>query len=500
MTPERVASGATWGLHRHISCAIADRRRHQAYEASPSSGLSIFPRQLSIVYFSSQYQPWRRLVGTCCCPNSGGQQSEYSPCPHTRNCLSDSASPRFAYEKACKAIKAKLPEPSQQLQLRLQPAYAFVTQRQPISRAAAIRQARSRYFSTRATGPFASSVRSGARVDYAAYQRSRVGSAISRLTSRAPFASTLRPCLTGGALCRTAGGYAIGAGRIGGARYFSNGPAAPAQVINNVSAAMRAFFLSGQKVRFDGIDPRTGEKRYRTVTALRDQAERRLTAFSRTAPGSYIDFQLSPTITALGAVRALQKKPASDEGFDSVTLNSEGLMDLLSVDFARALKDFAAVLNDLKRLSTLGDLPISLHDKSTIRVRFPGCDAETVEQLCDEVGVERGQIFQDEDFDVCNGTDLALLFPFAPSAAPSPEAEYFTFDDPLKRQNPDEVDWRGMMSSENKTKSSPGHSKDTPTGLDYEDIELFGRNPWTASPSGYSSIDISDLGDRVLLP
>lgn len=327
-----------------------------------------------------------------------------------------------------------------------------------------------------------------------------MGAAINRLTSRAPFASTLRPNLTGGTLGRTAGGYCIGAGRIGGARYFSNGPAAPAQVINNVSAGVRAFFLSGQKVRFDGIDPRTGEKRFKTVTPLRDQAERRLTAFSQTAPGSYVDFQLAPTITALGALQGLQQKSASVNSVNSVTLNSEGLMDLLSVDFARALKDFAALLNDLKRLSTLGDLPISLHGKSTIRVRFPGRDADTVERLCDEVGVERGRVYQDEDFEIRNGTDLALLFPFAPSVAPSPEAEYFTLDNPLKRQNPDELDWRGMMSSENRTESSPGHSKGSPAALDYEDVELFGKNPWTSSPSGYSSIEISELGDRAFFP
>ncbi|KAL2004224.1 hypothetical protein VTN02DRAFT_5367 [Thermoascus thermophilus] len=398
---------------------------------------------------------------------------------------------RFAYEKACKAIRSKLPEPTQQLQLRLQPAYAHITPRQPINRAAAIRQARSRYFSTRATGPFASSVRSGARVDRAAFQSSRVGAAINRLTSRAPFASTLRPNLTGGTLGRTAGGYCIGAGRIGGARYFSNGPAAPAQVIHNVSAGVRAFFLSGQKVRYDGIDPRTGEKRFKTVTPLRDQAERRLTAFSQTAPGSYVEFQLAPTVTAFGVLQGQQQKSASVNSLISVTLNSEGLMDLLSVDFARALKDFAALLNDLKRLSTLGDLPISLHGKSAIRVRFPGCDADTVERLCDEVGVERGRVYQDEDFEIRNGTDLALLFPFAPSVTPSPEAEYFTLDNPLKRQNPDELDWRGMMSSENRTE---------PAALDYEDIEPFGKNPWTSSPSAYSSIEISELGDRAFFP
>jgi hypothetical protein len=323
-------------------------------------------------------------------------------------------------------------------------------------------------------------------------QSSRVGSAVGRLTSHSPFASTLRPNLTGGALGRTAGGYAIGAGRVGGARYFCHGPAAPAEVINNVSAALRGFLLSGQKARFDGIDPITGDKRFKTVTALQDKAQRRMAEIPLTAPGSYIDFQLSPTITAFGAFKGFEKN-RSDPVLVPDTLNSDGLMEMLSVDFARALKDFAAVMNDLKRLATLGDLPVSLHDKSTIRVRFPGCDADQVERLCDEVGVERGRIFQDEDFESQNGTELALLFPFAPSVAPSPETELFTIHE--RRENEHDLDWRMMMSMQ----TSPGLSKET-NELSFEDVEIFGKNPWTSSPSGYSSLDVSELGDRAFFP
>lgn len=289
----------------------------------------------------------------------------------------------------------------------------------------------------------------------------------------------------------------MGAGRFGGARYFSHGPAAPAQVINNVSAGVRAFFLSGQKIRFDGIDPVTGNKRYNAVSKIQDQAERQMTTIPRTAPGSHIDFQVSPTITAIGTMTGSQKK-ADAVGFES--LNSEGLLDMLSVDFARALKDLSAVLNDLKRLSTLGDLPIELQDRSTIRVRFPGCDAETVESLCDEVGVQRGRIIQDEDFDVRTGTDIALLFPFALSAPASEDAGEYFFQDGTS-QAPEEVDWKAMMSSENKTISSPADSKKTGNGLTFEDIDMLGSNPWKSSPtSEYSSINISDLGDRALFP
>lgn len=332
----------------------------------------------------------------------------------------------------------------------------------------------------------------------ASFQTSRIGSAVARFTSHSPFASTLRPNLTGGTLGRTAGGYAIGAGRIGGVRYFSHAPAAPAEVINNVSAALRGFLLSGQKARFDGIDLLTGEKRFKTVTALQDKVERQMAEVPRTTPGSYIDFQISPTITAFGALKGFGKN-ASGEAPQPVTLNSEGLMEMLSVDFARALKDFVAVINGLKRLATLGDLPVSLHDKSTIRVRFPGCDAEQVERLCDEVGVERGRIFQDDDFEARNGTELALLFPFAPSMAPSPETELFTIHEQPQTDHHHDLDWRMMMSGENKMQTSPGLSKDT-NEISFEDIEIFGKNPWTSSPSGYSSLEVSELGDRVFFP
>jgi hypothetical protein len=258
---------------------------------------------------------------------------------------------------------------------------------------------------------------------------------------------------------------------------------------------VRAFFLSGQKARFDGVDPASGNKKYKSVSALQDQAEQKMMGIPRTAPGSFIDFQLSPTITAFG----LQKKIVPSGAFTSETINSDGLLDFLSADFARALKDLAAVLNDLKRLSALGDLPILLHDRSTIRVRFPGCDAATVESLCDEVGVQRGKVMQDEDFDLRTGADLALLFPFAPTVPASPDTEdYFFQEKSCEPQIPEEVNWQAMMSSENRTESSPGFLEESRYKLSFEDVTMFGENPWqSSSSSGYSSINISELGDRA---
>jgi hypothetical protein len=300
------------------------------------------------------------------------------------------------------------------------------------------------------TGP------SGAvKYDRSAFPKSSIGNTVTRLTTRAPFASTLRPNLTGGAFPRTAGGYTLGGGRAGGARYFSHTPAAPVQVVNNVSAAVRAFWLSGHKAQFDGMTP-TGNKRYRAITSLQEKTGRKMQSIPKLAPGSFIDFRVSPTITALSPLGATFPF-ASAMKQNTPTLNTEGFLDVLSVDFARALKELSAVMNDLKRLSLLGDLAITLEDQSTLRVRFPGCDAETVERLCNEVGVKRGTIHQDPDFDASYGGHMALMFPFANTS------EHIL--------------------------SSPGGSLRSEIGLDLENFDDLEENPWLSSPEGYETME-----------
>lgn len=215
--------------------------------------------------------------------------------------------------------------------------------------------------------------------------------------------------------------------------------------------------MSGQKAQFDGMSS-AGEKRYRNVTNLQEQTARKMQSIPKRSPGSFIDFHINPTITALTPLGASFPMGSAFEQ-SAPTLNTEGFLDVLSVDFARALKDFAAIMNDLKRLSTFGDLPITLEQKSILRVRFPGCDAETVERLCDEVGVQRGYICQDEDFDSTTGTQMALLFPYAPDSVHA--------------------------------LSSPGGSVRSQSGHDYDDLEQeIAENPWM---DGYESMeDVSD--------
>ena len=167
-------------------------------------------------------------------------------------------------------------------------------------------------------------------------------------------------------------------------------------------------------------------------------------------------------------------------------INTEGLLDVLSVDFSRALKELAAVLNDLKRLSSLGDLPITYQDCS-LRVHFPGCDAETVEKLCNELHVQRGIVVQDDDFDAFVGTEIALLFPFAPSGTASEEDASDMFDALPVKKGAVDVDWRHMLSPSEATELS------TRSEIDMEEDD----DPWGSSPSGYESLRYgSSSGDR----
>lgn len=332
--------------------------------------------------------------------------------------------------KISKVIQTKLSQP---LGKQLQPVAvrAAGSARQPIHPAALLRQSKRavRWSSTTSYNRLNAAVcrfittglgaaRASPTLDRTAFAKTNVGRAFAQFPGRAPFAHTLRPNLTGGALPRTAGGYAMpGSGRVGGQRYFSHAPASQAQVVQNVSQAMRAFWLSGQRAHFDGYNA-DGDKTYRPVSALQDSAGRKMASVPRFVPGSFIDFHITPTVTALSPLAAaamaapsgLEVKPEAD----AATLNAEGFLDVLSTDFARQMKDLTAVMSDLKRLAALGDLPITMGNNSTIRVRFPGLDAETVEWLCDDVGIQRGVIRQDREFDSSYGSSIALRFPYAP--------------------------------------------------------------------------------------
>jgi len=402
---------------------------------------------------------------------------------------------KAAAQKVTRTLDAQLQ--SAQPQAKLETIYARNTPKQPLHPLARIRQSQSRWFSTGRSSSLDSTVRtftssaggrSGGRFDRASLPKSRIGTYINQSSGRAPFASTLRPNLTGGTLGRTAGGYALGSGRVGGARYFSHGPASQAQVVQNVGQAVRAFFVGGKKAQFDGVS-RKGEKRYKAVTALQEETGRKMRTLPKATPGSRLEFAINPTITALTPLSGLTGYSMS-EHVQADHINTEGLLDVLSVDFSRALKDLAAVLNDLKRLSALGDLPIT-YEASSICVHFPGCDGDTVNRLCDELNVSRGNIVQDPSFDAFAGTEIALLFPFAPSKDISECESLFEEALPLKPQYTS----KQVISLEDMlTPSSPAYSTQSDTGI--EDIIV--ENLWISSPSGYESVGTpsSEMGSN----
>ncbi|KAL1889408.1 hypothetical protein Cpir12675_005809 [Ceratocystis pirilliformis] len=332
---------------------------------------------------------------------------------------------RVAFTKGSRALRTKLgPSTSQVSHTRTitnnarQPTTSYIAQRSQR------RVPRIKAFNTPKKQPaFLQSLRryltteSGvSRFDRSKFPKSQTATRVAQQSGRAPFCTTLRPNLTGGAIPRSAGGYSLGGGA--GVRYFSHTPASSAQVVNNVSQAMRAFCLSGQRARFDGLDTR-GNPNFRSVSLEDEKKIHNAIKAPRTEPGSFVEFRLSPVVTALTPLASVE---LNNEAVDSTqnetiaasTLNADGVMDGLALDFMRAWRDLSVVFEDLKKFSQLGDLPITLESSNLIRIRFPGVDARTLENICDDLGMQRGVIGEDREFGKSQNSDLALKFPFAP--------------------------------------------------------------------------------------
>lgn len=158
------------------------------------------------------------------------------PAPHQYTMLTIVC--RHAFKTTSKLIKDRIANVARPLGNELQPVLVRSSRRHAIHPVARIRQAKGRWYTSHSTINAAvrrfinTASQHAPKYNRSTFPTSATATAVSRLTSRAPFASTLRPNLTGGAFPRTAGGYGLGSGRIGGARYFSHTPTAPAQVIN----------------------------------------------------------------------------------------------------------------------------------------------------------------------------------------------------------------------------------------------------------------------------
>lgn len=97
-------------------------------------------------------------------------------------------------------------------------------------------------------------------------------------------------------------------------------------------------------------------------------------------------------------------------------------------------------------------------------------DAETIGRLCEDIGIQRGLVRQDKDFDSAVGAPMALQFPFAPDS--------------------------------DQTLTSPGGSARSLTGHELDDMSSLGDdsfvqeafmqdvvdNPWLSDPEGYESM------------
>ncbi|KAL8644449.1 MAG: hypothetical protein Q9226_007759 [Calogaya cf. arnoldii] len=403
---------------------------------------------------------------------------------------------RFAVSQAGALIRSKLPQASTGASDAVLQPIRLYSKAQPIHPAAWLRQSRSsahRKFTSQANAH-------APRFDRPSFQKSKIGQAVTR-SFGAPFASTLRPNLTGGALPRTAGGYGLG-GSAQGVRHFSHLGGAQSQVVQNVSAGLRAFCIGGGKARFDGFDQKTGAKKFKAVSEAEDRALRKIQR-SRSAwtKGCNLEFRLNPTVTALSA----SFPTSTGQSSGGQTLGTVGILDTLSADFVRALEDLSAILTDLKRVAAFGDLPISLntskHGASTLSVRFAGCDADTVSRLCDDVGVHRGVIREDEAWNDDRDVEMALLFPFAPSKSVSQSNhEPVFFAKTLHADSyiaPEQVEWRNMMTPSEHSghrsdrDSAEFHYIDTPTSTETPHHSYDRYTP--QSPSGYESLRESDF-------
>ena len=274
-------------------------------------------------------------------------------------------------------------------------------------------------------------------------------------------------------------------------RHFSQTPSCQAHVIQNVNAGIRAFFVSGGKARFDGVDPITGEKRFKAVTPTEDEVLRKIDAVkTATVKGASLEFRLSPTVTALLPSVVVDTKQ---------TLGTEGLLEGLSTDFAHALKTLSLTLADLSRLSALGSLPISVAYTSKgpiLSVRFPGCDAETVSLLCEELGVFRGIVREDVEWDDSKEVEMALLFPFTPTGHDTTESDASNFFEQKARGvntiiAPSQLEWQGMM-----TPSTDIHTPSSTASYEHVTYPLLPPASNPRSPSGYESMHDSDYGDE----
>jgi hypothetical protein len=91
--------------------------------------------------------------------------------------------------------------------------------------------------------------------------------------------------------------------------------------------------------------------------------------------GSYVDFDLTPTITV-----------------PSVATLSEEVVDQLSDDLERFADELKKIAQDLRSVSRLGELPLSVEHGRALRVYFANSEPERVQSLLAEAEVTQGVV------------------------------------------------------------------------------------------------------------
>lgn len=244
-------------------------------------------------------------------------------------------------------------------------------------------------------------------------------------------------------------------------------------------------------------------------------------------PVSYVDFRLAPSITSVGYLSSGSGSQSLGLDLQPATLDSEDLINALQVDFSRAETNRKMILDDIRRLSGIGGLPIGMSDSATLRVLFPDRTRGSVEALCDDLGIVHGVVGGPEEEDVVSldsgfetlPSPQLPAHPMHPEHPLAPMEADASWEDlwPSSRGNDDaggrdealaapaSIDWLDMLSGN--TGVNGGWRSGSRTGSDMSflsDAELASEEhfffPTVAdeSASGLSATS-SDSGDGLQL-
>ena len=100
--------------------------------------------------------------------------------------------------------------------------------------------------------------------------------------------------------------------------------------------------------------------------------------------------------------------------------------------------------------------------------------------MCDELNITRGTVTQDEAFDAFAGTEIALLFPFAPSEGASECESLFEYE-PAPHKHSPFIHLEDMLTP---SESARAYSTHSDSGLE----NVLAEDPWLSDPSGFESI------------